>query len=553
MVVQNLKLYIGDKTAVASVDKPAIDPEPQRDMSVTFAASKRYVGTAGYFTASGNEFPKLLTSARATSASVTVVTQSMTIPDVPDRVLVVFVSGVRTDDEITAQPTITFNGDSLGSNLTSEFFVNGTTYATTVSYKLNNPDAVTGDLVVTFPGVETNIVVQAVVFSGATNYTSGSSLTTTGTGTSAQELNIGTAGTNYDMPIFYVYSETTTQTIGSGQISIQNSNNTYGTDSISYIGELPDFLDRTEFNLVSPERIQTMATFDIDILVGTRVVNSGRVLRWDGVSEGWAAQDDIEEQGINAFIRDDNFMYVQAGFYGRLYFYNGEKLEPFKRVYGDWLPTQTAKINPNAVAFHLGTPLFGLSNVAGNPVLQGVYGFGSYGTGYNKSLSLDFPIPTDAFSGVEIGCMVVDGADLYVAYKDATDEGVAKLDWSNKYENAYLETTALFSPKERSDYSNTQGFNADYVELPTDTNITFSYKKAYEASFATLSNTNIAKLKQIRARENITDIANLIVKVALTVNDNDSPIVENISIEADSSLYQVVFNEKQKTTKDNDN
>jgi hypothetical protein len=190
-----------------------------------------------------------------------------------------------------------------------------------------------------------------------------------------------------------------------------------------------------------------------------------------------------------------------------MYFYNGEKLDPFQRIPGDWSPTKTAKVNPNATAFHLGVPVFGLSNVAGNPTLQGVYGFGSYGVGYNKTLSLDYPIPTDAFSGVEIGAITSDGADLYVSYKDATDVGVAKLDWSNKYANAYLETTALISPKERSDFTNINAINADYVELPANTNITLSYKKSYEVSFNSLNTTSLTKLKQLKARETITDIS----------------------------------------------
>jgi hypothetical protein len=301
--------------------------------------------------------------------------------------------------------------------------------------------------------------------------------------------------------------------------------------TIAKVDEDDEVATSTEFNLVAPERIQTLKDFDIDILVGTRNVNKGRVLRWDGVSEGWSAQDDIDEQGINAFIRDDNFMYVQAGFYGRMYFYNGEKLDPFKRIPGDWSPTKTAKIRQNSTAFHLGVPVFGLSNVAGNPTLQGVYGFGSYGQGYPKTLSLDFPIPTNVFSGVTVGAICTDGADLYVSYKDATDVGVAKLDWSNKYNGAYLETTALISPQERSEFTNISGINADYVELPTNTGISLSYKKAYENNFISLTTTPLTKLKQIKARKTITDMANLIVKAQLTTSANATPKVENLSLE----------------------
>jgi len=532
MTVQNLKLYVGDKTTIASVDKPPVNPEPRRRLSVSFSASEKYTSIAGYLTASGNAYPRLSVSARETSASASSITKSITVPNESDRVMVVFVTGVRTDDNLPATPTATYNGDAMTNlGIAEAFWDVGTDISKSFVFKLVSPDVGTGDLVVTFAGAETNLVVQAVVFRGATNFTSADSTASGGTATSITETNIGTVGTNYDLPVIYVHSDTTTQTIGTGQIAITNTTNTWGNDSTSYYGELPDFTQRTEFNVLTPERIQTIKDFDIDILVGTRVVNKARVLRWDGLSEGWSAQDDIDEQGINAFILDDNFMYVQAGFYGRLYFYNGEKLDPYQRIPGEWSPTKTAKINPNATAFHLGVPVFGLTNVAGNPTLQGIYGFGSYGIGYTKSLSLDFPIPTNAFSGVEIGAIVTDGADLYASYKDGTDVGVAKLDWTAKYTAPYLETVALISPENRSDFTNIQGMSADYVDLPANTDITFSYKKNYDSSFTALSSTYLPKLKQVKARESITDISNLIVKVAITTSANATPQVENISLD----------------------
>jgi len=530
MTVQNLELYIGDKTTIAKVDKAPLNPLPKRTMTTTFDSAVKFVSMGTFLAPTGNKYPSFIASGRGTSASASSVTFNLTIPNVSDRQLVVFVSAVRTDNNDPDFPaSIDFGGQtaflvSTGSGNFGSNVVSGV-----ARYVLTNPNTGTGALTVTFAGAETNIIVQAIVFRDTSSVGNiGTEIETTGASsvsyTLPQEI-------NYQLPLVFINSATTTHTIGSGQVSVFNTTNTWGTDSSSYYGEVADFTQKTEFSIVAPERIQTLADFDIDILVGTRDVNKGRVLRWDGVSEGWSAQDDIEEQGINAFIRDDNYMYVQAGFYGRMYFYNGEKLEPFKRIPGDWSPSKTAKIRQNSTAFHLGVPVFGLSNVAGNPTLQGVYGFGSYGKGYDKTLSLDFPIPTNAFTGVTVGAICTDGADLYVSYKDATDVGVAKLDWSNKYNGAYLETTTLISPKERSEFTNISGINADYVELPANTNISLSYKKSYENDFISLNTTPLTKLKQIKARATITDISNLIVKATLTTSSNTTPKVENLSIE----------------------
>ncbi|HDY68809.1 MAG TPA: hypothetical protein ENH85_13590, partial [Candidatus Scalindua sp.] len=63
-------------------------------------------------------------------------------------------------------------------------------------------------------------------------------------------------------------------------------------------------------DIKTPLRIKAMIPFEIDVLIGTYVadtVNRTEVIRWDGVSPTWNTSDPIEEVGINAFIRDDNY------------------------------------------------------------------------------------------------------------------------------------------------------------------------------------------------------------------------------------------------------
>ena len=89
---------------------------------------------------------------------------------------------------------------------------------------------------------------------------------------------------------------------------------------------------QSNFNVQEPERITTLIDFDTDLLVGTKDVKSAWVRRWDTESDSWYTQDEVFETEIYAFIRDDNYVYVQAGDFGRMYFYDGEKLHPDTRI-----------------------------------------------------------------------------------------------------------------------------------------------------------------------------------------------------------------------------
>jgi hypothetical protein len=186
---------------------------------------------------------------------------------------------------------------------------------------------------------------------------------------------------SYQTRFAFVLSQSATHTPADGQTAIQSGTNTVGNDSSSYIGTTANygFTDETNLNLREPERITTLEPFDADMLIGTRFPNQNRasVKRWDTASESWSAEDQLDESSINAFIRDENYVYVQAGEFGRMYFYNGGQLLPYARIPGEWSPTKSGKLHPSAVARLFGVPVCGLSNVTGNPVLQGVYSFGS--------------------------------------------------------------------------------------------------------------------------------------------------------------------------------
>ncbi len=285
-------------------------------------------------------------------------------------------------------------------------------------------------------------------------------------------------------------------------------------------------------DLRTPFRIKTMIEFDIDLLIGTFVddnVNKTELIRWDTYdNESWQTSDPIEENGINAFIRDDNYVYAQCGKYGRMYFYDGAKLIPYKRIPGDWSPTKYGEVYPQAVSTLLTIPVFGFSNGAGNPALQGVYSFGSYSKDYPKVLDLSYPVSA-GLSSIEVGAVLAVGADLLVSWYDGTDYGVDKLNWSAKYASAYIETVVLTTANIRHFLKSTLEFFANYSSLLANTAITFKYKKKHEASFSSAVTTiKDTKLMQVRTKEGtVPEIAALQLRIDFTISSNNAPEVES--------------------------
>ena len=289
-------------------------------------------------------------------------------------------------------------------------------------------------------------------------------------------------------------------------------------------------------DIIAPNRIKTMEKFDIDIIYGTFIhanVNHCEVGRWDTVSTSWTVSDPIDENGVNAFIRDDNFVYAQCGTFGRIYFYDGSQLVSFTRIPGTWSPTSYGEIFPGSVATHLTMPVFGLSNGSGNPALQGVYRFGSYSKNYPKVMDLSFPISNSStLQTLSIGAILAVGADLFVSWQDGSTYGVDKLDWSNKYASAYIETMVLTASGERSELKTVLKIFANYHSLPTSTDISFKYKIIHETSFSSaVTVLTDAQRMQKRAEITINDAAALQLRLDFTVSSNNAPEIESVGFE----------------------
>jgi hypothetical protein len=295
----------------------------------------------------------------------------------------------------------------------------------------------------------------------------------------------------------------------------------------------PDALDIT-----ASLTIKSLGKLGTDVLIGTTVNDSvakTELLRWNTWSVSFTNSDPIDETGINAFLPADNFVYVSAGTYGNIYVYDGQQLELYKKVQGSYSPSATCTVHPDATANLDGQVLFGVSNVAGNPCLEGVYRIGRNSRNYNWIMDLPYPISersgTDlVLSGIEIGSIITVGQKIYVSWKNGTTYGVDELDSSSKLSGAYFETRVM--RPDRLSYSTFSKFYMAYNSLPTSTALTLTYDKNYAGSYTTPTSSQVTDVdrKIITLEEGIEATA-LQLKVAFTCSSNSTPSLEYLVAE----------------------
>lgn len=311
-------------------------------------------------------------------------------------------------------------------------------------------------------------------------------------------------------------------------------------NQVLYVGDGKDLaqvdagvFSASALDIATPLRIKSLGKILTDILVGT-FVNvykvATEILRWNTWSESFSVSDDIPEIGINCFLRTDNFVLVNAGTKGNFYLYNGSQLDNYKRIPGDWTGTKEAYIHPNASCNMFGLPLFGLSNVSGNPAAQGVYSLGGYDRNYPKVLNLEWLISTGNSSGIDIGCIELVGTTLLVSWKDTTGSttyGVDKVDLTAKVVSAYFATRVINIA--RNDSKTVSGYVA-YRSLPNDATIKIYYKANYNSSWVEANTTIDTIRKTVYLKEAFPEANTLQIKVesnaATGANVNNAPEIE---------------------------
>jgi len=287
-------------------------------------------------------------------------------------------------------------------------------------------------------------------------------------------------------------------------------------------------------DIKTPLRIKSLGIMGTDILLGTYVsdsVTKTQIVRWNTWSDSFTVADEIPEVGINAFLPADNFVLVQAGNQGNIYYYDGSKLELYNRIPGDYSPTAYGEVYPTAVGNIGGQILFGFSNGSGNPADQGVYRIAR--SSRNHPWVMDFPYPISERSasnlvvtGLEIGGILVVGNDIYVSWKNGSSYGIDKLDYSAKLELAYFESRVMIINREQ--FSNFSKFVVAYASLPSNTDITIQYSKNYGSYVNTTEVTDTDRFI-IQAQEGV-ETTNLMLKVSPTVSGDNAPEIESVGI-----------------------
>ena len=233
----------------------------------------------------------------------------------------------------------------------------------------------------------------------------------------------------------------------------------------NYVHQYENWLTLNALDIPQQHAIKTLGKMDIDLLIGTEVknnVNSAMIYRWNTWSESWTIEDEIPEKGIHAFIPVDNFVYLVAGDRGNVYFYNGEQLQLFRRIGGEFNRTDKITVNPSATASLHGIPLIGVSNVSGNPMECGVYGMGTVNPQqFPRVFDLEYVL-SKGLSNITIGAVAVHNDDVLVSWKSGEEYGVDSFDGDNLYSGAYIQTRVLY--QDRNDRSVYRGARINYKE-----------------------------------------------------------------------------------------
>lgn len=317
-----------------------------------------------------------------------------------------------------------------------------------------------------------------------------------------------------------------------GVLYIGDRNYLHQVESVEGVDVFSSFV----VDIPKPYRVTSLAKSGTSILIGSKVnnnVNDACLFAWDGWSLSYNLDDNVKENGINSFIDCDNFLLASVGTNGNLYVYSDGKLKLYKTIPGEYSPTKTCIINPYAQANLMGLPLFGLSNINGNPTLQGIYSFGAKKADFPYVLNLEYPISqrdgnTLLLSGLQIGAIVTIGNDLFCSWMDgAGNVGIDKLDYDNKLESAFFETV-LIAP-DRSILGKFNKYEMCYKDLPIDTDIAISYKANHNPDWTSLKTVNDTDRHLIRS-ESMIEASTLRMRVDFEVDGNNAPELESLYI-----------------------
>lgn len=288
---------------------------------------------------------------------------------------------------------------------------------------------------------------------------------------------------------------------------------------------------RAALDLPVDRIVTALAKQQTNLVIGTKIADG--VMRcsvyvWNTSSpDSWSIDDDLDEDGVNAFIPADNNLFLSAGKQGHIYNWDGQTASLLKKIPGNsagYSPSSRNIINHQATGFFKGLPIFGVSHYnqdssASAPADEGIYSLGGYDNSYNKVLNLEFPsspIDGDGYNylvGMEVGCLAISGQEIFTSWKKtvgSTEYGIDFLDYNNKIAQPFLETR-IIQQLDREMITTYQRFLACYetinLDSPStailfkqDTNAVGSYTEIEDDDGNTLNVDTDRKIADVRSR-----------------------------------------------------
>lgn len=382
---------------------------------------------------------------------------------------------------------------------------------------------------------------------------------------------------------FHVYS-----TVGDTQLATSVANDLEGSlaeifafaddnvhamqdvNDVLYIGDLNNIhqvdqstgqlvFSRAALDLPTDKNVTCLAKQQTNLVIGTKIadgVMKCSIYVWNTSSAiSWSNDDDLDEDGINAFIPADNNLFLSAGKLGHLYNWDGQAASLLKKIPGNsagYSPTSRNNINHQAVGFFRGLPIFGVSHYHADvsnsaPADEGIYSLGGYDSSYNKVLNLEFPsspVDGDGYNyliGMEIGCLAVSGLEIFSSWKKTvgSDEyGIDFLDYTQKIAQPFMETRVI-EQVDREVLTTYQRFIVCYETINLDNpNDALKFQKninesgAYDDIIDDNGNTMLAdsdrKIAEVRSRFNASFLQ---LRLEARCIDNESPKIRQFQTE----------------------
>lgn len=319
--------------------------------------------------------------------------------------------------------------------------------------------------------------------------------------------------------------------IGDKQYVHQIDASTVGQDAVFSLGAL---------DIPVGYRVSALGKMATNLLVGTIIaptVSRCEIFNWNTYGQSFISSDTVYEPGINCFLETDNFVIVNAGLAGNLYSYDGANLVFYKKIPGTYSPTAQAIIYPEATDLYNGfLPIFGVSNVQGDPCDEGIWSMGKYSNNYPTVLNLEFPTSNvdvngyNIVAGIQIGAVVVVGQDVYMAWAYNGAFGVDKLDYSTKILHPILESRNI--DPFLSGLTTFNEFIATHEDvLPVGTSLQFKYGlNGATASTNSLTTIDDTDRNRTYVDDPHIEARTILFRLEATTNGNTTPKVQQIVI-----------------------